>query len=130
VVAIGAEICVGSCTGTMNMAIPSLLIKMVRQRFDQQWVMRRSDTSPEDQLRMLQLVGPSHANVEVYLEAPPTALHELLQLDAGDLLMLDVPVSRPLECMVNGEKKLQGHMAQTGRRCVFVVDECVEGGGA
>ena len=41
VVAIGVEIRIGETVGMMNIAMPSIIIKMMRQKFDQQWSVRK-----------------------------------------------------------------------------------------
>ena len=46
VVAIGIEMTIGEVTGMMNLAIPSVILKMMRQKFDQQWTARKIETDP------------------------------------------------------------------------------------
>ena len=45
VVAIGVEIRIGETVGMMNIAMPSIIIKMMRQKFDQQWSVRKSEST-------------------------------------------------------------------------------------
>src|SRR3984885_963731 len=42
VVAVAIEIRIGDSIGMMNIAMPSIIIKMMRQKFDQQWTLRKS----------------------------------------------------------------------------------------
>ena len=42
VVAVAIEIRIGDSIGMMNIAMPSIIIKMMRQKFDQQWSLRKS----------------------------------------------------------------------------------------
>ena len=46
VVAIGIEMRVGEVSGMMNLAIPSVILKMMRQKFDQQWMARKVEAGP------------------------------------------------------------------------------------
>jgi flagellar motor switch protein FliM len=48
VVAISLEIRIGETTGMMNIGIPSIIIKMLRQKFDQGWSNRRTEASELD----------------------------------------------------------------------------------
>ena len=45
VVAVGIEIRIGETVGMMNIAMPSIVIKMMRQKFDQQWSVRKTHAS-------------------------------------------------------------------------------------
>ena len=47
VVAISLEIRVGEMSGMMNIGLPSIIIKMLRQKFDQQWSVRKSESTVE-----------------------------------------------------------------------------------
>ena len=45
VVAIAIEIRIGDIVGMMNIAMPSIIIKMMRQKFDQQWSVRKTQST-------------------------------------------------------------------------------------
>ena len=45
VVSIGIEVRIGETVGMMNIAMPSIVIKMMRQKFDQQWSVRKTHAS-------------------------------------------------------------------------------------
>ncbi len=126
VVAIGFEVRLGSATGTMNIALPSLFVKMVRQKFDQQWVTRKADNSAEEQRRMLHLVEPSDIEFEVCLEGARLSVRDLSQLKEGDMLLLDLPAGCAARGLVNGNERFAGRLARSGRRSVFVVDDVAE----
>jgi flagellar motor switch protein FliM len=55
VVAVGIEIRIGENSGTLNFAIPSINIKMIGQKFDQQWNLRKTDPTEAGQQRVLKL---------------------------------------------------------------------------
>jgi flagellar motor switch protein FliM len=129
VIAVGMEVRLGAAIGAMNIAIPSLLIRLLRQRFDQQWAARRPESSTDEQRRMLQLVGPATADVEICLDGAALSVRRLADLAEGDLLLLDLPVERALAGLVNGDRRLEGHIARSGRHCLFVIDGVAEEGG-
>lgn len=122
VIAIGMEIKVGSSTGPLNIAIPSLAIKMMRQQFDQQRVLRHIAHGSADQQKMLDMLGPVHTAIEVSLEGMRISMQDLLRLQAGDLLILDAPVGQPVHCLVNGTTQFTGHVAQDGSKQYVVID--------
>ena len=123
VVAIAAEIRIGENVGMMNLAIPSITIKMMRQRFDQQWSVRKSESTESEQLRVLNLIRPSKLVFDVRLEGPSLKLEDLIHLEEGDVLCLDYAVERALHGHLNGKRKFQGRVASTGQKLAFQIDE-------
>src|ERR1700683_3102499 len=56
VVAVAVEIRIGDSIGMMNIAMPSIIIKMMRQKFDQQWSLRKSASTELEPSRVLRLL--------------------------------------------------------------------------
>ena len=56
VVSIGIEMRIGEAVGMMNIAMPSIVIKMMRQKFDQQWSVRKTHASEAEQRRVLRVL--------------------------------------------------------------------------
>jgi flagellar motor switch protein FliM len=123
VVAVAIEIRIGDSVGMMNIAMPSIIIKMMRQKFDQQWSLRKSASTDQEQGRILDLIRTSRLQSEVLLAGPRLLLRDLLNLEEGDVLSFEFPTSRPLDLMLNGEKKYWGKMVDAGRRATFQVLE-------
>jgi flagellar motor switch protein FliM len=123
VVAIGVEIRIGETVGMMNIAMPSIIIKMMRQKFDQQWSVRKSESTVAERLRIFRLVRQAGLRLDTRLEGPTLMLKELLDLQEGDVLTFDYPVTRPLNCSVNGKLKYRGQVASTGRKRAFRIVE-------
>ncbi len=121
VVAVAIEIRIGDSIGMMNIAMPSIIIKMMRQKFDQQWSLRKSASTDQEQSRVLDIVRTSKLQSEVLLSGPKLLLRDLMNLEAGDILSFEYPVSRPVDLMLNGEKKYVGEMVNAGRRAAFRV---------
>ncbi len=121
VVAVGIEIRIGDNSGTMNLAIPSINIKMIGQKFDQQWSLRKTEPTAEEQGRMLDLVQSARMTLETRLEGPRLMVNDLLKLEAGDILSFDYPVSKPLVGTLNGLPKFNGQVVTTGKKRAFVV---------
>jgi len=126
VVAVAIEIRIGDSIGMMNIAMPSIIIKMMRQKFDQQWTLRKSASTDEEQARMLNLIRTSAMRSEVVLDGPHLLLKDLMNLVEGDIVSFEYPTSRPLDLLLNGEKKYRGEIVNAGRRAAFRVTERFE----
>ncbi len=122
VVAIAMEIRIGDVTGMMNVGIPSILIKMLRQRFDQQWSIRRSESTEEDRARLYSLIEESHINFDARLTGPNLAVEQMLALQPDDVLEFDYPVNRAMNLVLNGRLKFKGSMGTNGRKRAFRVE--------
>jgi flagellar motor switch protein FliM len=116
VVAVGIEVRVGETVGMMNIAMPSIVIKMMRQKFDQQWSMRKTHASDAEQARVLRLLRGAMLTLEARLEGPTLAVRDLLEIGEGHLLTFDYGVDRPLELLVNGARKFTAQVVSTGKK--------------
>ncbi len=125
VVAISMEIRIGEMTGIMNLGIPSITIKMLRQKFDQQWSVRKSRATEEDHARVFRLLQPAKIKAESVLQGPRLPVSQLLDLKQGDVVAFDYPLERPLDLLLNGENKFRGEVVITGRKRAFQVLEAV-----
>src|SRR5258708_3860878 len=74
VVAVAIEIRIGDSIGMMNIAMPSIIIKMMRQKFDQQWSLRKSASTDQEQSRVLDLIRTANLGSEVLLSGPQLLL--------------------------------------------------------
>lgn len=123
VVAIGLEVRIAECSGVINIGMPSIIIKMLRQKFDQQWSVRRAESTRDTQERMLKLVQQSKLLLDARLQGPTMSLEDMLKLSAGDVLTFDYATERPINFLVNGRLKYRGHVASAGRKKAFLVEE-------
>ena len=114
VVAIGFEITMGDIRGMMNFGVPSILVKMMGQKFEQQWSIRRRSGSQAEQSRMRAVVKQIPVSVEALMEGAKIRLTDLLELRVGDLISLDLPVQRPARIKVNGRGKFNGEIVAVG----------------
>jgi flagellar motor switch protein FliM len=123
VVSIGVEVRIGETVGMMNMAMPSIVIKMMRQKFDQQWSVRKTHSNAGEQVRVLRMLREGNLTLEARLEGPTLTVEDLLGLSEGHLLTFDYPVERPVELLVNGTHKFTGQMVSTGRKRACLVEK-------
>jgi flagellar motor switch protein FliM len=122
VVSVGIELRIGETSGMMNIALPSIVIKMM-PRLDQQWSVRKAQASAMDQGRLLRLLRESPMKLEARLEGPTVRLSDLLQLQEGQVLVFDYHFDRPVELKVNGARKFVVHLVTTGKKRACVVEQ-------
>ncbi len=116
VVSIGVEVRIGESVGMMNIGMPSIVIKMMRHKFDQQWSVRKTHASEAEQARVLRMLRDALLTLEARLEGPTLAVRDLLALREGHLLTFDYPVERPVDLMVNGARKFSAQVVSTGKK--------------
>ena len=122
VVAISMEVRVGDNSGMMNIGIPSIIVKMLRHKFDQQWSVRRSQSTDREQGRILKLIKHANLNLDSRLNGPTLRLGDLMEVAEGDVLTFDYPVNRPLDFYLNGKHKYSGHIVCTGKKRAFQIE--------
>ncbi len=127
IVSIGLEIRIGDNSGMMNLGFPSIIIKMLRNRFDQQWSIRKGQISDEQRERTFKLISPTRLHVDARLTGPTMLVEDMLRLKAGDVLTFDYPVSRPIRLTVNGKPKYEGQIVAYDRKRALRVDTLLTG---
>ena len=125
VVAISMEVRIGEASGMMNIGIPSIIVKMLRQKFDQQWSVRKTEATGDEHARMLRLISPALIQLDARLQGPKLGVQALLDLQDGDVVLFDYPTERPVDLAVNGRLKYEGEIVVTGRKRAFQIREKV-----
>jgi len=123
VVAISMEVRIGDNSGMMNLGVPSIIIKMLRQKFDQQWSVRKTKSTSEERDRILRLIRPAATLVDARLQGPTLRVSELLEIEQGDVLTFDFPTERSVDLLVNEKLKFHGHVASNGRKRAFRIEQ-------
>ena len=95
---------------------------MMRQKFEQQWSVRRAESTESDQERMLRLLEGACVELDSQLEGATITVENLLKLREGDLLEFDHPLERSIHCMVNGKPKFQGQVVCLGHKKAFRIE--------
>jgi flagellar motor switch protein FliM len=121
VVAISVEVRLGETSGMMNIGIPSMVVKRLRQRFDQQWSLRRGEAKEEDHSRVYRLISNSKVTMEARLQGPTVDVATLLDIEEGSVLAFDYPIHRQVDLLLNGITKFQGHITGSGRKRAFEI---------
>ncbi|PWT99771.1 MAG: flagellar motor switch protein FliM [Terriglobia bacterium] len=123
VVAVGVEVRIAETVGMMNIAMPSIVIKMMRQKFDQQWSVRKTHATEAEQARFLGLIREAALTVEARLTGLELSVRDLLRLGEGHLLTFDRSVGSPIELLVNGRQQYSGQIVSTGRKRALLVEQ-------
>lgn len=127
IVAIGFEITMGESRGMMNFGVPSLLVKMVGQKFEQQWTLRRRSSGDADQKRLRDSVKGVPVPVAARISGTQIPVRDVLRLAPGDILSLDVPIRRPARLYVAGLPKFEAEIVSShGARGVEVLHRLAE----
>lgn len=125
VVCIATEIQIGETTGMMNIGMPSSIVKLLRQKFDQQWTPRRSNATDDEIQRTLAHVGPAGLDIDVRIEGSAVRFMDLIDLNEGDILQFDQRTTDTVSVRVNRCSKWQGRVTLAGgRRAVTLEQPC------
>jgi flagellar motor switch protein FliM len=128
VVAVAVEVRIGETVGMMNIAMPSIVIKMMRQKFDQQWSVRKTHASEAEQVRILRVLRDAALTLEGRLEGASLTVESLLDLEEGQLIALDHPVGRPVTLLANGVGRFAGQVVVAGKKRGFQIESRVTQG--
>jgi flagellar motor switch protein FliM len=121
IVSISMELRVGDYSGLMNIGMPSIIIKMLRQKFDQQWTVRKTHSSEAEHQRLLKLIKPSTVSVDARLNGPKVMLEDLLAVEEGDVLSFDFSTRNDIDLILNGKHKFNGKIVQSGYKRGFQI---------
>jgi flagellar motor switch protein FliM len=122
VVAIAIEIRIGDASGTLNVAIPAINIKMIGQKFEQQWMLRKTESTEGEQVRMLTLLRNAKVTMDARLVGPRLVVRDLMDLDVGDCLKFDYALEQKVSFLMNGTEKFQGQVIEANNKRVFAVE--------
>lgn len=124
-IVIAIEVRLGSVSGLMNLAIPSVFIKRLRSNFDQLQQARKLDPKESDQLHIAQLLWEMTVGVEVCLSGGEILADTLTHLKVGDILMLDHPANGVFTALLNGKDMWLGQVAARNGKLVFQADTSI-----
>jgi flagellar motor switch protein FliM len=121
VVAIGMEFRIDNAAGMINLAMPSITIKSMVQKFDQQWTAGQTDSSDAEQRRVLKLLRRATVEVEPQLVST-LSVKDLLALEVGSVVVLDHTVNRPVMGLANRKAKFDGEVVCSGAHRGFLIE--------
>lgn len=72
--------------------------------------------------RNFALLGNAHVDVEVILDGPTMMFDDLAKLAAGQVVLLDYPLDKPLRAVVNGAVSFPCQIVSAGRKRAFQIE--------
>ena len=121
VIVIAVEVRVGATSGLMNLAIPSIFIKRLRHKFDQLQKVRKAESTESDQHFVAQLIQDSNLKIEVQIPNGVISARTLVNLELGEVIVLDHSLDREVSGLLNGKEKWHGNITAQGEKVAFEV---------
>jgi flagellar motor switch protein FliM len=114
VVMVVMEIIIGHSSGMMNICYPVIALEPRLPKLASRDLMLNETSSKKSRNQELQvLLGGAHVNVDVNLGYAELSLHELLDIEEGDILRLNLPANDVVSVSVDGKERF---VAQMGLR--------------
>ncbi len=123
---VSMELTMGQHKGLIIISIPSIIVKMQRQKLNQQVKLKKGKRNDSDYERMLRLVQPAQVNADVRLNGQVLVLKDLVEMNVGDVVSLGYAVTRPLDLHLNGTRKFRGQVVSKGAKRGFHVTDSAE----
>jgi flagellar motor switch protein FliM len=120
VVAITMELRVAEAVGLVNLAIPSLTLKMMRPRFDQQWAVHKSPCEETERAIKQRLANDLEMTVACELHGARISLTDLVNVRVHDVI--DLGMHSPLTITVNGVPKFRGYLTESNSKVAATIE--------
>jgi flagellar motor switch protein FliM len=121
VIVIAVDVRVGEVTGLMNLAIPSIFIKRLRNKFEQLQRVKKAHSSGDDHLIVAEILQDVALDFRAYMDGGKISARTLIDLEPGDVLVLDHSADKPVRASLNGEPKWDGYIAALKDNLAFEV---------
>jgi flagellar motor switch protein FliM len=121
VIVIAVDVRVGEITGLMNLAIPSIFIKRLRNKFEQLQRVKKAHSSDGDHIIISEILQDVALSFKAYMDGGKIAARTLMDLEAGDILVLEHGSDKPMKASLNGEPKWVGYVTSVGENLAFEV---------
>ncbi len=123
VVVISIEVKVDSASGLMNLAIPSIFIKRLRNKFDLLSQVRKAESTEKDQAHVAHLLRNTSLEFEAKIDAGVISGRDLCNLKLDDLLVLEHALEAQVNGSLNGRDKWLGNIVTDADKLVFQLNE-------
>ncbi len=115
VVLIVFEIKMGASSGMVNFCIPSIVLEPIAQKFSQDWYTGRRKYSEDEIYRIRDILKEALFEVYGEIKGKPLTLEEIMNLERGDILMIEKKDFLNPLIVISGKPKFVG--------ALFVQDE-------
>jgi flagellar motor switch protein FliM len=126
VIVIAVDVRIGTVSGLMNLAIPSIFIKRLRHKFDQLQTVRKASVNDVDQLRISRLIQDVPLGFSAILDGGVINTRTLVDLEPGNILIFDHPLDRKVTAALNDREKWSGSIVAKQNTLTFQIGERLE----
>lgn len=123
VVAMGFEMRIGDGVGMLNLVVPTVTVKSMSEKFEQNWTGQGPRSGQLEQSRMLQLARRALLDLNAELSGATMRVEDMMNLKQGDVIRFNHPVEKSIYLAVNGKAKFKGQVRQMGSNQVFEIEE-------
>jgi flagellar motor switch protein FliM len=123
VIAVNLELKTGEFSGAMNLCMPTRLLKQLRNKFDQQWSVRRQKASSSEAERILGLMKAVPVSLSGEIRNSKLTVDDVLKISTGDVIELNERIGDPIFLCVGGIPKFLGKIIQRRGKKAFEIVE-------
>jgi len=121
VILVAADMRIGDKEGRLHLAIPSLIVKVLRQKFEPQPETRKSGSPELEQAIQEKLAAGLKLRLDCTLLGSTIRLRDLLKLKPGDVIDTGIACDDVVTIMVNGLPKFCGEVTVEGPKQSVVI---------
>lgn len=100
----------GENVGTINLAIPALMLKLGKQNFSQSWSLRRKAITTADVNKIKALVQKAPVSVRAEIRGTHITVKDIINLEKGDVVRFDNKATDPVFATIGGIPKFTGEI--------------------
>ena len=104
------EIKLGENSGMMNLCIPSRVLKLIRNKFDQQWHMQRDRSIDGEATKVRDLLQNAQVSLSGEIREGHMTAGQLVALGVGDVVLLDHQAGEPI-LLIGAARRLLANLA-------------------
>ncbi len=121
VIVVHLEVKSGENSGMMNICIPSRILKMLRNKFDQQWNAPRQKAIGSVAGVISELMKPVALPLGSEIRSSKLTMSDLLTVSVGDVIELNERIGDPVLLCVGGIAKFAGKIVQRRGKRAFEI---------
>jgi flagellar motor switch protein FliM len=127
IILISLEVRMQNASGLMSLCFPFMLLESVINNLTgATWMSSQNVNTAETRSTLEHEINTIELPVSVVIGQTKLTIRDYLQLQRGDILALDKPVSSELSIQVGGKTKMAGKSGRIGRKKAFKVTRVVE----
>lgn len=123
VIAAHLELKIGENSGMMNLCIPARVLKLLRNKFDQQWSVKRPKAASPELERIFDLIKGIPISLSGEIRSSCLTVGDLLKISVGDVVQLNERVSDPVLLSIGGKAKFAGRIVSRRGKKAFEISE-------